>query len=227
MVEACYIGRLGNNLLQHFSALLLCLKHDLKFKNPLDSKLLPVPDSGIVYTEEACIQITDENFFEYYNLDNKKFNFSVYGCFQNRDFVDLFWKNRNLALQTETLSSNNDVFVHARLGDILGTGKHQSYEYFDDALKQMSFENGYISSDSPDHDIVTRLINQYNLKLYNEEPEDTIIFASQQKYKVLSLGTYSWWIGFLGKQEYIYFPDFKKYEMWHGDIHTLPHWNLI
>lgn len=236
MIEVCYIGRLGNNLFQHFCAYLLSLKHNLKFKNPLESKLVPVVNDGNEYLEESSVQITAENFFDYYNLDDKHtFNFGVCGYFQSKDFVDLFWKNKNLTLQNTLCKAqqtgicscnNNDVFIHVRLGDLLNTSKHQSYEYFENILKEISFENGYISSDSPDHEIVTKLINEYSLKLYSNEPEDTIIFASQQKYKILSLGTYSWWIGFLGKQENVYFPDPQKHEIWHGDIHTLPHWNL-
>jgi hypothetical protein len=45
--------------------------------------------------------------------------------------------------------------------------------------------------------------------------------------KVLSLGTFSWWIGFLrskSRKHTIFCPDVDKYKKWHGDIFPMKGW---
>ena len=118
---------------------------------------------------------------------------------------------------------NNDVFIHVRLGDIQDKWNN-SFEYYNSILEKMSFDKGYISSDTIDSEICVKLIDKYNLNIINENEVKTIMFASTCTNIVLSGGTFSWLIGFLAfYSKYIYYPMDKK-DKWYGDIFVFDEW---
>lgn len=124
-------------------------------------------------------------------------------------------------------NNNNDVYVHVRLGDV--TGIHSlPFEYYDTALSNLNgeYNQGYISSDSIDHSICQQLIQKYNLKPINYDVVETIQFASTCRHLVLSLGTFSWLIGFFAySSDDIQYPVDKK--PWHGNIFVFPEWKCV
>ena len=105
------------------------------------------------------------------------------------------------------------TFVHVRS---LDRNRSPSIEYYKKCLSSSSI--GYVSSDNPNHSTVRYLLDHFDLKLYEETPEKTIIFASAFDNKVLSLGTFSWWIGFIGNQNNVMYPNPDNYRKWHGPI---------
>jgi hypothetical protein len=125
----------------------------------------------------------------------------------------------------EKYKNNNSVFVHVRLGDTINLGYSTNYEYYDKALSSISFDKGYISSDSIDHETCQNLIKKYGLKIYDNNEVNTIQFASVNKYIILSSGTFSWLMGIFGFFSSIYYPKIKV--KWHGDIFVFPEWNEI
>lgn len=88
---------------------------------------------------------------------------------------------------------NNDVFVHVRLGDVAHL--NQGFSYYDKALSQITFENGYIASDDLNHEICQKLIKKYNLKIIDYNEVETIMFGSTCKYVILTGGSFSYIIG--------------------------------
>jgi hypothetical protein len=122
-------------------------------------------------------------------------------------------------------NNNNDAFVHVRLGDITGTVHTLPLSYYENALSGIDFSGGYISSDSPDHEICKTLSEKYGLTIFNEDEVSTIMLASTCKHLVLSHGTYSWVIGVLGYYSDVYNPDFTA--AWHGDIFNMPGWKKV
>jgi len=122
-------------------------------------------------------------------------------------------------------NNNNSVFVHVRLGDIVPLGFSVSYDYYDKVLSSLSFESGYISSDSIDDEICQKLIQKYNLTVYDSDELSTIQFAAVNKYLVLSTGTFSWLIGLFGFFSEVYYPKIKV--NWHGDIFVFPDWKEV
>jgi hypothetical protein len=128
-------------------------------------------------------------------------------------------------------NNNNNLFVHVRLGDISNLKCVEKYEYYDKAIGNISFEKGYISSDSINHEIITNLIKKYNLEIFNDNEVNTIHFASTCKNIVLSKGTFSWTIGLIGdvlNNSVIYYPEKINNRVdWHGDIFVFPEWNKI
>ena len=99
------------------------------------------------------------------------------------------------------------------------------FEYYEDALTKINPTSGYITSDTPDHPNVLRLIEKFNLKNYNESPLETIDFAKNFNNLVLSEGSFSWWMGFLSSAENVYYNERPRF--WHGDMFVIPEWKPL
>ena len=124
--------------------------------------------------------------------------------------------------------TNNDVFVHVRLGDIANLPVCLKLDYYDTALLSIpSFEQAYISSDSIDHPICKQLIKKYNMHIVTKNEVDTIKFASTCKHVVLSTGTFSWLIGALAFDSNVYYPQHPRYKWWHGNIFVFDDWHVL
>ncbi len=230
MISISYDGRLGNNLFQNFTGIILSEKFKEHIQNPIDNTILINPIFEKKIWSETN-RVDNNNFFEILNKDEINFNLNLNDFFQTREIVGLINDKKNFIKEIKH-TPNKDIFVHVRLGDLLYDinpvkNKYADYDYYENIIDKIPFERGFVSSDSPNHPTVIKLINKFNLTLYENNPLGTIIFASSFEYKVLSLGTFSWWIGFLGNQNNIFYPDPKKYTIWHGEIFVLNHWNKI
>lgn len=203
MVSVKYEGRFGNNLFQFAAAKSIADRNGLNISNPFNTKILP--------HENTFLPDTGDNI----NLD---------GFFQTQEVVRNF-----SSLPFLKIENREGLFVHVRLGDLLephsqSGDRFMGQDYYERAIGDSN--GGFISSDSPDHPIVRGLINKYNLQLFNDSPENTIIFAAAFSKKVLSLGTFSWWIGYLGNQNEVICPDSRNYPTWHGSIFPQQGWNI-
>lgn len=142
-------------------------------------------------------------------------------------------------------------FVHMRCGDVaIGGELLVHYDYFDKAISRAIADGedgqGFISSDifrirkiAYKHitelekiqaeeywlDIQNKLIKKYNLELFdNTSAQETIIEASKYRTKILSTGTFTWLIGFLGSQN-VYYPEPTRYKKWFGGgLFDSPDW---
>ena len=183
------------------------------------------------------IEINNDNFLNYIINDKLTINcnvtFNPTSYFQTKEFAIYI---RNYLLQDAIKSNiinknefnirynnNNDVYIHVRLGDSIKY--NPGFEYYDSILSKLSYTNGYISSDTINHDICQKLINKYNLKIIICNEIQTIKFGSTCKYIILSNGTFSWFIGVLSFFSIIYFPKIKY--PWHGNIFVFNDWNEI
>lgn len=195
MVKINYQGRFGNNLFQFAAAKVVADRLGLNIENPLEQSILP-----------------HKNVFE----ENGGDSVSVNGFFQTPSAVFEFKR-----LQFSPIQEREGTFVHVRLGDLLEShsqagNRFASADYYRKALQGSN--GGYISSDSPDDPIIKELCEKFNLKPYQDSPENTIKFGAAFSKKVLSLGTFSWWIGFLGNQKEVICPNPLNFPKWHGDI---------
>jgi hypothetical protein len=124
--------------------------------------------------------------------------------------------------------TNNDVFIHVRLGDV--PFHNPGFAYYDRVLSGLEFTTGYITSDTINHPICLALIRKYRLQIINPHAqiEDILQLGSTCKHIILSAGTFSWLIGLLGFHSQIYYPDPSQKRRWHGNIfECMPGWNKI
>ena len=143
-------------------------------------------------------------------------------------------------------------FVHMRCGDLAFKKELLvHYDYFDKAISKAIADGeggqGFICSDifrikkTPHKtelekiqaeeywlDIQNKLIKKYNLELFDKESaQETIIEASKYRTKILSVGTFTWLIGFLGSQN-VYYPEPTRYKRWFGGgLFDSPDWISI
>jgi hypothetical protein len=95
-----------------------------------------------------------------------------------------------------------------------------------DALSLVSFDNLFISTDEPKHEIITQLIAAYpNATIVFHNPVKTIQFGSTAKHVILSHGSFSAIIGYLSFFSTVYYPKYGR--MWHGDIFSIPSFIVV
>jgi hypothetical protein len=204
-------GRLGNHIIRAFAATVLAKKNSLVFDY---GEYFPkMKELGInLYTNgttsySSTIDVsTSELMNHIYKETANKSNIIIEDYYQSKDFSNYLYsyyrdpENQHSIIHAnrfkERYNSNNDVFVHVRLDDVVC--HNQGYDYYDKALSTLQFEHGYISSDTIDHDICKKLIQKYNLTPITYNEVETIMFGSTCKYIVLTGGTFSYIIGLFG-----------------------------
>jgi len=223
-IEICH-ARLGNLLFINFILHLVSKKFDyLSTYNVFqDSKIL-----GFNYNVGSIVnpelkEYTDTTIFNLLQGPNKIDHGIMFNGFGQLKDIILTYKDELNSIIERNFEVNNEVFVHIRLDDSIHN--NPGLEYYRTCLNELNAASGYISSDSPEHEIVKTLISEFNLKLYNNSPVETLNFAKTFDKLVLSSGTFSWWIGVLSKASKIYYPIHKIF--WHGDIFVFPDWNGI
>ena len=238
-------GRFANQLFRNVVGHYLAKKYNLKFFYGQEDDFKKIGINFFTNGQnfyENTIVFENEYTLDYYKyIVNEQFLFNNLKC--NFNLTNLHCQHRESAqlvfdfINEETTktnimtvnpyasryNNNNDVFIHVRLDD---ASKHcPDLEYFDKALQTISFENGYISSDSIDHELCQTLISKYNLKVIEKDPYSTVQFGSTCKNVILSGGTYSWMIGLLAFFSNIIFPVQKV--RWYGDIYIFNTWKGI
>lgn len=233
-------ARFGNlffvNMVLHFISLKYNLKCTYKYFNKFQKLGIFLYSGKYEYTDS--ITITDDNFLNIiksseYNKTNIVINNNSW--FQKPEFVTflkLYFTIPHNKLNIinnnvfkDRYNSNNDLFMHIRLGDV----KHETqcmYDYYDKILSTTDFDVGYISSDSIEDPLCQELIHKYNLTIIDKCEVETIMFASTCNVIVLSGGTFSWMIGFFAfSSKQIYYPDIQT--PWYGDIFSGFNWTIV
>tara|TARA_Y100001973_G_C5106618_1_gene285464 strand:- start:37 stop:834 length:798 start_codon:yes stop_codon:yes gene_type:complete len=227
----------GNKLFLNFLARALSIKYDEPLENWLQTKIYAQQDGpydGVVYDKWGLAWPYVNHNDTAIKIVGKETNCG-YGdkYHQNRKVIELISKHKEHLIKDFSGKGCEDffsqVFVHVRLGDLIDDNRNKDicdYEYY--CLCLSNFSGGYIASDSPEHPMVKSLCNKFNLTPYRNTPEQTIIFGSKFSNKVLSLGTFSWWIGFIGNQDNVMYPNPTEYQKWHGSIFEhMENWNRI
>lgn len=228
MIDVDYNGRFGNKLFQYFTGAVLAENNNQSMSNPLPTAIGKLKHSHIEEPNTSDrIEVNDENYKDYINSNSVSSNMHIVGYFQKKEIIKKFIEKK------ETLFNDigekepiEGTYIHLRLGDILDTpGKYCELSYYENALELVDLGGDLrISSDSPEHSFVQTLMSKYKLKFLDLNEEETILMASQFNNKILSLGTFSWWIGFLGNQKNVICPNAKDYIRWHGEIFPSLNW---
>ena len=216
-------GRLCNQIIRNLALSILAEKYDLyveyssydTINNLLGIKLF-VGDNKY----DNGVGINCGNYMKYYNhhIDSKSNFCFMKDFFQNEEITSILFKHlrdnsKNVIDKNpykERYENNNDLFLHIRLGDI----KHNNVgiEYYKFCIDYIRRENKcditYIGSDSLNHEMIKKLVSIYpEIILVKKNEVETIQFGSTCKYIVLSHGSFSAIIGYLGFFSDIYFPN--------------------
>lgn len=183
--------------------------------------------------------VNEQNFLDILSNPNKYINCTVTtvgGFFQSKEFV-LNYKDeiRELFGSAENEPPIDGVFAHFRLKDRLEYTyedclhlKEYFYEAFSTIPNLDIMTKKYISSDSPEHPLIQGLISEFNLTLCQMSAYQTLSFGARFSHKILSWGSFSWWIGFLNNQNHIIYPDQKRIlNKWYGDIYVFDEWHKV
>jgi hypothetical protein len=233
-------GRLGNlffiNMVAHFFSIKYNLKFNYKYYEQFEKLGIDffvgenTYDENIILTDDQFYNLLCEKDFKKRNIiitndmwcQTKAFCYALKYYFSRVKIkVNIIKKN----VFKERYEKNNDLFVHLRLTDVESRVDH-IYQSYDKIISEISFTNGFLSSDDLNNDICKRLIDKYKLQVYQSSEIETIMFASTCNHIVLSGGTFSWLIGFLAFfSKSIYYPRIKN--KWYGDIFIFPHWEMF
>lgn len=224
MVKINYSGRLGNRLIQYAAGYILAKKSNQYF-NPSGACMYgkePViddfqtffktpPVDGTRYAETT--QVTDDNFLDYLNSPIRNSGYELSGYFLHDELLGDYRADILELYQfvPPVRPSRDEVFIHARYGDTINHNNGEGYcstQYIEKQLQQYTTSNKiYISSDTINHPPLARLINKYNLIEYHDTPLNTILFASCFNNMILSSGTFSYWIMYLGDADNVHVYD--------------------
>ena len=230
MITISSNGRLGNSMFKNCAASILSKKFDIKVEKYINPECLQILrprfyEQGSKIHEKQ-IEAGCRNFANILQKNDIDYGLNLTSPCQEKSFILNY---RNEILNQFDLKYNqqhdDDLFVHVRLGDCIRLNRVTSIDYYIKAIEQTRFNKGYISSDTPSHQIVTHLITKFNLTLYENPPVETINFAKDFGKLVLSKGTFSWWMGFLSKARSVFYP--KGGPRWHGDIFVFDEWTPI
>ena len=207
-------GRLGNQIIRNIATSFIAKKHDLlvNYCNYDKIKQLGIdPYSGKNNYEWTHI-LNEENYFNILNMEEFKLN--VYPnkhWFQTKEITNLIhtylYENKELTINANNYknryNNNNDLFLHVRTTD--ATDWNCGAEYYLEAIEKVTYDNIYLATDDFNCDIVKSIMTQYkNIITINRDEINTIMFGSTCKNIILSHGSFSAVIGYLGFYSTIY-----------------------
>jgi hypothetical protein len=233
-------GRLCNHIIRAHAASFIAKKRNLQFNYGQYFDLMK--HLGInLYTEGVMTykleqQISDIDIMNYITMNVPIFR-NIYlnrSFFQTKEFSNYLYKyyqnpeNYKSIIDANKFNhrynNNDDVFVHIRLGDVMD--KNPGFHYYDKALSQITFNNGYIASDDLNHDICKQLIKKYNLNTIKYNEVETIMFGSTCKNIVVTGGSFSYIIALFGFFSKIYYA--KSFNTWFpAELFYIQYWNEI
>lgn len=216
-------GRLCNQIIRSIALSMIAQNNDLytEYRNyNIICKVLGINlfcgtkkyDKTVIVKNDNYLNLLHNSKQIDYNL-NLNFDF-----FQTEEIINLIYEYLNLEENKKNIinhnpfkdryNNNNDLFIHIRLGDV--ANRSPGIQYYLKVIKQTSFENLYIASDSLNNTIIKDIQKIYpNAILVNKTPEETIQFGSTCKNIILSHGSFSTVIGYLAFfSKHIYYPNF-------------------
>jgi hypothetical protein len=229
MIYIAYRGRLGNNIFQYVLAMILSRKINQRiFTKPPNFPFKKEKGTNrTIYKKN--ILVDDNNFLDFLELENlQETNFILNGYFHNISLVSKYRENI-LEMFDIDYRAEEGIFLHYRLGDFnkYVIPREEYYTHCLDKILKTSNQKIYLSTDSPNHNRIVNLKKKYPIENVKTCPTNTIIYGSQFENKILSLGTFSWWIGFLGNQNNILCPNSNEFKSDLSKIFPFEGWKGI
>ena len=229
-------GRLGNQIIRNLAVSLIAEKNNLKvnyFNKDIINRLGIELFSGCNIYEHTLV-LNEQNYLSIYNYDTINYNLNPNNSFfQTKEITNLLYNY----LHTDTIKSNiieknsfkerynmnNDLYIHIRLGDV--SHHTPGINYYLKAIKNIKFDNLYISTDSSNDTIIKTIMQTYPMsKIIDYNEQLTIQFATTCKNIILSHGSFSAIIGYLSFYSTIYYPEYEINKIWFGDMFSIDGW---
>jgi hypothetical protein len=203
-------GRLCNQIIRNLAVSFIAKKHNLYVDY---SSYNLIKELGIdLYIGEnkynTTVKINNNNYFHILQTDSIDFNIDPNSdYFQSEEITDFLVSHlRSPEIKThimetnkyrERYNNNNDVFIHIRLGDV--PHHNPGLQYYLHCLSLLEFDKICIATDSPGHNIIDAIKEKYpNVELVLDNEINTIQFGPTCKHIILSHGSFSAVIGYLG-----------------------------
>ena len=189
------------------------------------------------YNENDKITLNDDNYFSILNNEELKSNLEPNNYyFQSKDITNFIYNylnedkiKSNIIHKnpfSKNYNNNNDLFIHVRLTD--AAHLNPGINYYLNTIKNIQFNNLYISTDDITHDIIKQIIAAYhNLEIINYNEIKTIQFGSTCKNIILSHGSFSAVIGYLSFYSNVYYSEYEPNKIWYGDMFSINKWNKV
>jgi hypothetical protein len=229
-------GRLGNQIIRNLAVSLLAERHNLKVdycnKDLINKIGIELFNGSNKYEDIRCLN--ENNYFTIYNCNNLNYNLDPNNSyFQTKEITNFLYNylhtdkvKSNIIANNEfkeRYNKNNDLFIHIRLTD--AAQWNPGITYYINAIKNINFDNLYISTDDKNNNIIINLIQLYpSVKLINFDEITTFKFASTCKHIILSHGSFSSVIGYLSFFSNIYYPEYELNKIWYGDMFSINSW---
>ena len=229
-------SRFGNLFFINMFLNMMSMKYNLKcsYKHVSQFNKLGIHYFKGTATYDKHLLVTEDNFMYILKNNLEPCNLIITNnvWFQTNEFCKILYKyfkvekvrnkiiNKNI--YNTRYNTNNDLFIHVRLGDV----KKQSYDsfnYVDSMISNIDYDKAYITSDNIEDAFCQKLIHKHKLRVYISDEHDTIMFGNTCNNILMSGGTFSWMIGFLAfHSKNIYIPNIT--EKWYGDIFVYDNW---
>ena len=229
-------GRLGNQIIRNLAVSLLAEKHNLKvdyYNKVLINKLGIELFSGS-NSYNSIQYLTDDNYFTIYNIDELNYDLNPnHNYFQTKEITNILYNylhkdkiKSNIIGNNpfkDRYTKNNDLFIHIRLTDVAHL--NPGITYYINAIKNINFDNLYISTDDKNNNMIIELLQLYPCsQLIKFDEITTFQFASTCKHIILSHGSFSAVIGYLSFFSNVYYPEYELNKIWYGDMFSIDNW---
>ena len=220
-------GRFGNQIIRNLAMSLIAEKFDLIMRYQRSEEIeklgLTLYSGTKKYNKHKVVM--EKNFYSILNRNKVHFNvrsnpMCFYQTKEITDDINIYLNSPavmkqiiNNNIHKERYKNNNDCFVHVRLGDVAGWTP--GFNYYYKIISQLKFDNLYIATDSPDHEIIAMLRKKFpKLQLYDTNLSDIILIGSTCRYVVLSYGSFSTVIGYLSFFSYVFYKKVTDKTAW-------------
>lgn len=106
----------------------------------------------------------------------------------------------------------NDLVIHYRLTDYVSLNWHLPPEAYVQTIEKnnIKYDTCYLITDQPGHPYISQLSKLKNLIIINQEQMADFTLLKYAKQLIISHSSFSWWASFLGDQEKVYIPMYKR-----------------
>jgi hypothetical protein len=233
-------GRLCNHIFRNIAVHFIAEKHNLDviYGYAEEIEKLGIPLCKGTRRHKNILTLTDNNYHDILNTSHLDSNLvGDHAFFQTNSISMMIYEylrrdsiKHQIMIKNpfkERYNQNNDVFLHIRLTDTAHL--NPGVGYYETALSLMEYNNLFIATDDPKHAIIRELLLKFPIaKIVELDLPKTIQFGSTCQKIILSHGSMSAIIGYLGFFSQMYYPAYEyTHEVWFGDMFSIDTWTKV